>query len=189
MTGNTQLNADEARAGQIKLCENVKRSSSITVDQTNRSATSNQPPITTPDSQSNEKMDTSKLCHGERYWQMKFESLRNDYDHLHKLNQNLEEKLLNVVEVFEKKRKELVANAEYEKSTLMADVDKLSTKLVDARMKLHDREEQDVLHAAECDAPCHSKTSSSRIMSIAPTSHTSSKSDQKQQMMNDPNLV
>lgn len=98
---------------------------------------------------------TSDSKADEKYWRMKYEQLKSDYDHLQGVNQNLEEKLLNVVESFSKKKDELIANIEYEKSTLMADVNKLSTKLVDARIKLHDYEEKEILHAAECNSPCH----------------------------------
>lgn len=97
----------------------------------------------------------SSSAEDSNYWRSRYESLLNDYNNLQSLNQNLEEKLLNVAELFEKKKEELVANIEYEKSTLMADVDKLSTKLVDARIKLHDYEEKELIHAAECDSPCH----------------------------------
>lgn len=90
-----------------------------------------------------------------KYWQSRYDKLLSDYNHLQNINQNLEEKLLNVVETFEKKREELVANIEHEKTTLMADVNKLSTKLVDARIKLHDYEEKELIHASECNAPCH----------------------------------
>lgn len=89
------------------------------------------------------------------YWRFRYEKLSTDYNHLQKINQNLEEKLLNIADTFEKKREELVANIEHEKSTLMADVNKLSTKLVDARIKLHDYEEKELIHASECDSPCH----------------------------------
>lgn len=90
-----------------------------------------------------------------KYWQSRYDKLMTDYNHLQKINQNLEDKLLNVVETFEKKKEELVANIEYEKTTLMADVNKLSTKLVDARIKLHDYEEKELIHASECNSPCH----------------------------------
>ena len=99
--------------------------------------------------------NSSSVGEGGKYWQMRYEKLLNDYNHLQKINQNLEEKLLNVVESFEKKKDELVANIEYEKTTLMADVNKLSTKLVDARIKLHDYEEKELMHASECNSPCH----------------------------------
>lgn len=92
---------------------------------------------------------------GEPYWKSKYEKLQEDYDHLLKMNQTLEDKLLQVVENFEKKKKELVASLEYEKSTMIADVNELSTKLVHARIKLHDQEEKEILHAAECSSPCH----------------------------------
>lgn len=92
---------------------------------------------------------------GEEYWKSRFERLQADYNHLQNINQNLEERLLNVVETFERKKEELIANIEYEKSTLMADVNKLSNKLVDAKIRLHDHQEKELIHAAECDAPCH----------------------------------
>lgn len=75
---------------------------------------------------------------GEQYWKMRYEKLKDDFDRLQNVNQNLEDKLLNVVETYERRHEALLASVEYEKSTLMADVNKLSTKLVDARIKLHD---------------------------------------------------
>lgn len=89
------------------------------------------------------------------YWRSMYESLLKDYNNLQSLNQNLEEKLLNIAEMFEKKKEELVATNQNQLSTLMADVDKLSNKLVDARIKLHDYEEKEIIHASECDSPCH----------------------------------
>lgn len=65
------------------------------------------------------------------YWEDKYCRLLDGYRHLQKVNQDLEDKLLGVVDRHEK-----------EKVTLMADVNKLSSKLVDARMKLHDLEER-----------------------------------------------
>lgn len=76
---------------------------------------------------------------------MRHDNLMQDYEKLQKLNQVLEERLLRVVDAFEQKKQELIANVEYEKSTLMADVNKLSNKLVDARIKLHDYEEKELL--------------------------------------------
>lgn len=102
-----------------------------------------------------ESTDSSTVGEGGKYWQLRYEKLLTDYNHLQQVNQNLEDKLLNVVESFEKQKEELVANNEYEKTTLMADVNKLSTKLVDARIKLHDYEEKEMIHASECNAPCH----------------------------------
>lgn len=99
--------------------------------------------------------EPSSSAEDSNYWRSRYKSLLNDYNSLQNLNQTLEEKLLNVAELFEKKTEELVANIEHEKSTLMADVNKLSTKLVDARIKLHDYEEKELIHAAECDSPCH----------------------------------
>lgn len=125
-----------------------------------------------------------QISEGEKYWQMRYERLQSDYDHLQKVNQNLEDKLLNIVEEFERKKEELVANIEYEKSTLMADVNKLSTKLVDARIKLHDYEENEMLHAAGCDSPCHKSFGSSTLYYANKNNGT----DQTQ-MVNDPNLV
>lgn len=111
---------------------------------------------TTDDRKETRETDHSHLLgEGGNYWKFRYEQLQLDYNQLHRKNQELEDKLLNVVELFEKKREELVANIEFEKSTLMADVDKLSTKLVDARIKLHDYEEKEIIHAAECRAPCH----------------------------------
>lgn len=89
------------------------------------------------------------------YWRSMYENLLKDYDNLQSLNQNLEEKLLNIAEMFEKKKEELVTTNQNQLSTLMADVDKLSNKLVDARIKLHDYEEKELIHASECDSPCH----------------------------------
>lgn len=97
---------------------------------------------------------------GEHYWKVQYDSLLEDYNRLQRLNDKLEDKLLNIVEECEKNKQECVANVEYEKSTLMADVNKLSTKLVDARIRLHDYEEKELLHAAECDSPCHKGFSS-----------------------------
>lgn len=150
---------------------------------------------------------------GEKYWRMRFEQLKIDYDHLQKVNQNLEDKLLTIVEVFDKKKDELIANVEYEKSTLMADVNKLSTKLVDARIKLHDYEEKEILHAAECGSPCHRglttqqlnaempiltaisgtrqpNNNNNGINKNSPTNeiHKTASATQ-QQMMDDPNLI
>lgn len=120
------------------------------------------------------------------YWKTKYEQLRDDYGHLQRTNQRLEEKLLNIVETFEKKREELVANIEHEKTTLMADVNKLSTKLVDARIKLHDYEERDLLHASECSSPCHTGKS-------CPPGPSSKQLNEMKDLTitiaNDPNLV
>lgn len=142
----------------------------------------------------------------ERYWQTRYEQLQRDYDHLQKVNENLEDKLLKVVEDFDKKKEELVANIEYEKSTLMADVNKLSNKLVDARIKLHDYEEKELIHAAECGSPCHKNGGCPTKTTPANNHHTNStnnndktgipmsvspgaKTSDQIQMMNDPNLV
>ena len=89
-----------------------------------------------------EMSDSTSTGESGNYWKLRHDNLLKDYDKLQKLNQVLEERLLNVVEAFEKKKEELEATVEYEKSTLMADVNKLSTKLVDARIKLHDYEEK-----------------------------------------------
>ena len=78
------------------------------------------------------------------HWKDKYSRLLDGYRRLQTVNQKLEDKLLDVVDGYEK-----------EKSTLMADVNKLSSKLVDARIKLHDMEERQILHASECDAECH----------------------------------
>lgn len=104
------------------------------------------------------EQDTQYKCssgEGGEYWKLRYEKLLDDYNHLQTINQSLENKLLTVVESFEKKKVELEANIEYEKSTLMADVNKLSTKLVDARIRLHDYEEKELIHASECNSPCH----------------------------------
>lgn len=182
MTRNTQVNTDEAKVGQINKLNNQHS------DQAIRTQSSE-----TKDSRDHHKtMDCREtVCEGEKYWQMMYAHLKNDYDHLQKVNQNLEDKLLNIVDAFEKKKEELIANSEFEKSTLMADVNKLSTKLVDARMKLHDREEKDILHAAECASPCHTKTTPSQVIPIAQSNQKSSQSYKfdQQQMINDPNLV
>uniref|UniRef100_A0A6G1SAU7 Uncharacterized protein n=1 Tax=Aceria tosichella TaxID=561515 RepID=A0A6G1SAU7_9ACAR len=107
---------------------------------------------------------------GEQYWKMRYEKLKEDFDHLQKVNQNLEEKLLNVVETSERRHEALLASVEYEKKTLMADVNKLSTKLVDARIKLHDLIEE------------KEQSSTNPYMNkIDP--------QQAQQMADDPNLV
>lgn len=130
-------------------------------------------------------------CKIEKFWAMKYERLQNDYDHLQKINQTLEDKLLNVVETFERKREQLEANIEHEKSTLMADVNKLSNKLVDARIKLHDYEEKEMLHAAECDSPCHrgclplNKTNKNNINGI----NLQQQHPEQPQIVDDPNLV
>lgn len=109
----------------------------------------------------NNKTPSSDVGPGEggNYWKLRYDKLLNDYNNLLQKNQNLEEKLLNVVECFEKKKEELILNIEHEKTTLMADVNKLSTKLVDARIKLHDYEEKELIHASECSAPCHKNCS------------------------------
>lgn len=117
---------------------------------------------------------------GGNYWKLRHDNLLKDYEKLQVLNQALEERLLTVVEVFEKKKDELVANVEYEKSTLMADVNKLSTKLVDARIKLHDYEEKELLHASNCNAPCHKG---------CPEKSLDAKTLPKSQSPIDPNLV
>lgn len=83
------------------------------------------------------------------YWKNRHEKLEEDYRTLQNLNQTLEDRLLNVVESFEAKKKEILERVEYEKSTLMADVNKLSNKLVDARIKLHDYEEKEMLRQAD----------------------------------------
>lgn len=82
---------------------------------------------------------------GGDYWKLRYEELEKDYDRLHKLNQVLEDRILNITEDFQKQKEQIIATVEHEKSTLMADVNKLSTKLVDARIKLHDFEEQQLL--------------------------------------------
>lgn len=92
----------------------------------------------------------SSVGEGGNYWKIRYEGLEKDYNKLHELNQNLEEKLLTIAENFQREKNELIANVEYEKSTLMADVNKLSTKLVDARIKLHDYEEQEMLRKSGC---------------------------------------
>lgn len=136
------------------------------------------------------KSDDHSYLQGEggNYWKLRYDKLQADYDQLHKKNQELEEKLLNVVELFEKKKEELVANVEFEKTTLMADVNKLSTKLVDARIKLHDYEEKEIIHASECDAPCHkscAKLKKSSSFSLNNGNHQ----DQHSNGAFDPNLV
>lgn len=96
---------------------------------------------------------TTVDCHeGEsvNYWKNRHEKLEEDYRTLQKLNQTLEERLLNVVESFEDQKREIIEKVEYEKSTLMADMNKLSNKLVDARIKLHDYEEKEMIRQAEC---------------------------------------
>lgn len=83
------------------------------------------------------------------YWKLRYEKLEDDYSRLQKLNQNLEGKLLTIVETCENEKKDIIERIEFEKSTLMADVDKLSNKLVDARIKLHDFEEREMIRQAE----------------------------------------
>lgn len=140
---NSQLTRSQGSNGQAN-CENNDKQSKGSEQNQNKVADANL---------------NSQTYHtpGEdaKYWQSRYDKLLSDYNHLQNINQNLEEKLLNVVETFEKKREELVANIEYEKTTLMADVNKLSTKLVDARIKLHDYEEKEMIHATECNSPCH----------------------------------
>lgn len=96
-----------------------------------------------------EMSDSTSTGESGNYWKLRHDNLLKDYDKLQKLNQVLEERLLNVVEAFEKKKEELEATVEYEKSTLMADVNKLSTKLVDARIKLHDYEEKELFKKSD----------------------------------------
>lgn len=98
--------------------------------------------ISTTDDASSE---SNSGAESSNYWKMRHDNLMQDYEKLQKLNQVLEERLLRVVDAFEQKKQELIANVEYEKSTLMADVNKLSNKLVDARIKLHDYEEKELL--------------------------------------------
>lgn len=190
MTGNTQIRTNETKTEQINRCDNIGRKELQQSHMSNR-------PATNQGESKEEPTIMTNAQDGEKYWQMRYDRLKSDYDHLQTINQNLEEKLLSVVDSFEKKREEMEANAEYEKSTLMADVNKLSTKLVDARMKLHDREEKDIMHAAECDAPCHIKTNTSQgnITNVSTVTRTNNQSVNKldqlqaQQMLNDPNLV
>jgi len=126
---------------------------------------------------------SSAPTEGEHYWRSRYEKLQADYDHLQRVNQNLEDKLLNVVDSFERKKQELISNIEYEKSTLMADVNKLSTKLVDARIKLHDYEEKEQIHAAECNAPCN------RMCKTRSYKGTECLERNEDQMNYDPNIV
>lgn len=119
------------------------------------------------------------------YWKQRYERLQADYDQLQLINQNLEDKLLKVVESYERKREELEADSEHVKSTLMADVNKLSSKLVDARIKLHDYEEKEILHASECGSPCHKAPISSAGFSVR---NKTTELSQKE-MIHDPNLV
>lgn len=123
-------------------------SSTNSCQTTARSGTKEQPPFGTP------------------YWKAQYESLLEENARLQRLNEKLEDRLLNIVEESEKNKQECVANVEYEKSTLMADVNKLSTKLVEARIRLHDYEEKELLHAAECSSPCHKGQPNSTISSI-----------------------
>lgn len=118
---------------------------------------------------------------GEYYWRAQYESLLVDYNRLQKLNDKLEDKLLNIVDECERDKQECVANVEYEKSTLMADVNKLSTKLVHARIKLHDYEEKELIHAAECSSPCHKGLSKDK--------YAGSTLSSKDHAAHDPNLV
>lgn len=97
------------------------------------------------------------------YWKYRHEKLVEEYLTLQNLNQTLEERLLNVVESFEAKKKEIVDRVEYEKSTLMADVNKLSNKLVDARIKLHDYEEKEMMRQADVGAGANIITSQTTV--------------------------
>lgn len=90
---------------------------------------------------------------GGDYWKLRYEGLEKDYDRLHNLNKILEDKILTMADDFQKQKEQIIATVEYEKSTLMADVNKLSTKLVDARIKLHDYEEQQLLRNNTNDDP------------------------------------
>jgi len=153
MTG-TNLQRQQPGAGVA-----TKKSLLTSCEHDNQSDNSvNQEPMPTDDgtvasnSGQSPKFDSYQ---GEKYWQMRYEQLKHDYDHLQSVNQKLEDKLLTIVDTFNKKNDELMAAVEREKSTLMADVNKLSNKLVDARIKLHDYEEKEILHAAECSSPCH----------------------------------
>lgn len=119
------------------------------------------------------------------YWRLRYEKLQDDYDRLQKINQNLEDKLLKVVESYERKREELEADSEHVKSTLMADVNKLSSKLVDARIKLHDYEEKEILHASECGSPCHKMPNAAAGYSVKSKTSEIAQKD----MIYDPNLV
>lgn len=136
--------------------------------------------ISVSNSSSNGDVDnqnsTSSVGEGGNYWKQRYEKLLIDYNNLLEKNQYLENKILNVADDFIRKQEELVANIEYEKSTLMADVNKLSTKLVDARIKLHDYEEREILHASECNSPCHDLKKT-----VGPRDNSS--------MQYDPNLV
>jgi predicted nuclease with TOPRIM domain len=133
-----------------------------------------------------------------QYWKMRYEKLKEDFDHLQEVNQNLEEKLLNVVETFEKRHQALLASVEYEKSTLMADVNKLSTKLVDARIKLHDLiEEKEQIASGKNPYNNLMQQSNANVIGttnnnlIDPRNLYENKIDpqEAQQMANDPNLV
>lgn len=130
------------------------------------------------------------------YWRLRYLQLEVEYQKLQQINQSLEDKLLRIVESYEQKKVELMANIECEKSTLMADVNKLSTKLVDARIRLHDYEEKEMLHASECSSPCHKglpdrQSARSPIMTTTANYKAPNGLTQEQilSMNNDPNLV
>lgn len=127
----------------------------------------------------------AEMGENSNYWRLRYEKLQDDYDRLQKINQNLEDKLLKVVESYERKREELEADSEHVKSTLMADVDKLSSKLVDARIKLHDYEEKEMLHASECESPCHKMPNAASGYSVK----TKTSEITQKEMIYDPNLV
>lgn len=137
---------------------------------------------------------------GEQYWKMRYDKLKEDFDHLQSVNQNLEEKLLNVVETFERRHEALLASVEYEKSTLMADVNKLSTKLVDARIKLHDLIEEreqsssgqnlyNNNYTQQSTASLTSQPMSNGIVDLKSSIANKIDPQQAQQMADDPNLV
>lgn len=92
---------------------------------------------------------TDRLDEKATYWRQRYEDLERDHQRLQTLNSKLEDKLLNIVGRFEKQRDDLVAQNELEKNTLINDVNKLSNKLVDARMKLLDYEEHELVLRSE----------------------------------------
>lgn len=200
MTGNSANQLRTKTNSNNNNSSNGARIKEQTMDKSDsmKSDKNRQPPA--KDATTADERQSDSSSHGEQYWKMKYEELRKDFDHIQKVNQGLEDKLLTIVETFEKKREEMVAQVDSERNILMADVNKLSTKLVDARIRLHDMEE----HAAECSAPCH-KSGSISSSSIYPQPISTASSNnanqtrnsfdgclnpqQAQHMANDPHLV
>lgn len=121
----------------------------------------------------------------EKYWRSRYEKLLSDYQCLQKKNQNLEDKLLSLADSFDKERKTLKDGAEREKMTLIADVNKLSGKLVDARIKLHDMEEKNFFdkHQQACNTTDMSQQEAfeAKILDDIPYEHQPKQLQQSQQ--------